>query len=396
MTTHLSKRNAVIASVLLIAAAAGISRMVASPTQPEAAPAAPTVLVSLPIQREVTGHDTYIGRFEATDIVDVRPRVNGYIDSVAFRDGEKIAKGQLLFVIDPRPYQAEVAQSEGRLADAKSQLALARTEFQRASTLIVTSAISKSVYDQRQQAQQAAEAAVSIADGNLATARLNLEYTQITAPMAGRMGRHLVSPGNLVQTGTSATLLTSIVADGPIDFYFDIDEESFLRYSRLTRTGTRSSAGGIGGKVSISLPGEERPSLTGTVDFSDNRLDASTGTLRARARVPNSDGALLPGQFGRIDLVGDAAHVALLVPDSAIRTDATDKVLSVVTADNKVAQRTIALGGLFGDLREVRSGLKPDERVVISGSQAVQVGALVVPKDEPLKVSEAQAEGDGK
>jgi multidrug efflux system membrane fusion protein len=396
MTQYISKRNAVIASVLLLAAAAGISRMVAIPTQPEAVAAAPTVLVSLPIQREVTGHDTYIGRFEAADTVHVRPRVNGYIDRVAFRDGEVIAKGQLLFVIDPRPYQAEVVQAEGRLADAQSQLALARTEFQRASTLIVTSAISKSVYDQRQQAQQAAEAAVKIAEGNLATARLNLEYTQITAPMAGRLSRHLVSPGNLVQTGTTATLLTTIVSDGPIDFYFDIDEESFLRYSRLTRSGARSSAGGIGGKVSIALPGDERPSLVGTVDFSDNRLDTSTGTLRARARVPNSDGALLPGQFGRIDLVGDAAHVALLVPDSAIRTDATDKVISVVTSDNKVAQRSVVLGGLFGDLREIRSGLKDDERVVISGSQLAQVGAPVVPKDQPLTVSEAQAEGDGK
>jgi RND family efflux transporter MFP subunit len=193
--------------------------------------------------------------------------------------------------------------------------------------------------------------------------------------MTGRAGRHLVSAGNLVQTGSNATLLTTIVSTDPIDFYFDIDEESYLRYGRLVRAGQRSSPSGTGGKVSVALPDENESSHTGTLDFADNRLDTSTGTLRARARISNADGTLMPGQFGRVEIVGDALHTALLVPDSAIVTDATDKVIDVVGADNKVVERTVELGRLFGDFREIRSGLRADDRVIISGSQHQRIAA---------------------
>jgi RND family efflux transporter MFP subunit len=369
-------------SALLVAAAFVILTTMFGCTKGSvAAPQSPTVLVSHPLERKLIGWDTYTGRFEATDTVEVRSRVAGYIDQVAFRDGDFVKKKDLLFVIDPRPYQAIANQARGRLEDARSRLQLTKLDLARAESLIASGTISTSLYDQRKQAHAAAVAGVITAEGSLERARLDLEFTRVLAPMPGRISRKLVSPGNLVAGGdANGTLLTTIVSVDPIELYFDIDEESYLRYGQQTAQGKRKSAGNVGSDARITLPGQSSPSRVGEIDFTENRLDRSTGTLRARARVPNADHLLNPGQFARVEIVGDAVHTALLVPDSAITTDATRRVLNVVSADQRIEVRPIAIGKLFGQFREITDGLRPGDLVIVSGLQRAQVGEKVTPQ----------------
>ncbi|WP_269502117.1 efflux RND transporter periplasmic adaptor subunit [Burkholderia sp. IMCC1007] len=364
-------RPAVLAAIPLAAllALTGCQSDDKTPTAP------PSVIVSAPVIRNVNDVDVYTGRFEAVDTVDVRPRVSGYLERVAFQDGATVKKGDLLFVIDPRPYDAAVTAAQGTLARAQSQLKLTQQDFERASILIKTDTIAQSLYDQRRQAVQSAQADVTSAQGALERARLDLSFTRIVAPMSGRIGRKLVSEGNLVKGGDSdATVLTTIVSQDPIDIYFDVDEESYLRYTRepAQSGGTASSR-----QVAIALPGDARPSLAGTMDFVDNRLDNSTGTLRQRARVANPAGRLSPGQFGRVYLSSRIAHAALLVPDSAVATDATRRVLYFVDSNGAVSVRPVTPGRLFGNLRAIDAGLKAGDRVIVDGFQRVQAGDKV-------------------
>jgi len=353
--------------------------------QPAVAPPLPSVQASQPIERTVTGWDTFTGRFEAVDTVEVRPRVGGSVDRVAFRDGSIVRKGDLLFAIDARPYQAAVTQAEGQLAQARSAVVLGNLELDRARKLIVTHAIAQSVLDQREQTQQAAAAAVTMAEGALERAKLDLAFTQVRAPIAGRISNKRVSEGNLVVGGDAgATLLTTIVSLDPIDVYFDIDEESYLRYGRLVRKGENGAGTALGGNVKIALPGDTAATIDGRLDFVDNRLDGSTGTLRARARVANADHTLNPGQFGRVSIVGAAPHRALLVPAAAVTSDATQQVLYVVGADDRIVARPVVLGRLFGKLREITAGLDATDRVVVSGLQRAQPGAKVAVQTHSL------------
>jgi RND family efflux transporter MFP subunit len=277
-----------------------------------------------------------------------------------------------------------VDQARGRLDEARSELQLANLNLARADTLIASGTIATSLYDQRKQAHAAALAGMTTAAGALERARLDLEFTRVVAPMSGRISRKLISAGNLVAGGdASGTLLTTIVSVDPINLYFDIDEESYLRYARLAAEGKRHSAGNAGSEVRIALPGQTEPSLTGEIDFTENRLDRSTGTLRGRARVPNPNHLLNPGQFARVELIGDAAHHALLVPDSAITTDATRRVLDVVGRDDHVAVRPITIGKLFGQFREITAGLQPDDRVIVAGLLRAQAGEKVTPQLQP-------------
>lgn len=349
------------------------------PQAQESAPAAPNVVVSQPLKSTISDWDSFTGRFEATDSVEVRSRVSGYLEKVAFRDGAIVKKGDLLFVIDSRSFQAAVTQAQGKLAQARSQQALAEQEYARAKVLIDSRTIAQSLYDQRLQAREAARAEVLSAEGALASARLDLEFTRITAPMSGRISRKLISEGNLVNGGSNdATLLTTIVSLDPIDIYFDIDEQSYLKYRR-------QSAGNIAGsQVRIALPGELQPSLSGRMDFIDNRLDPSTGTLRQRARVSNPDLALSPGQFGRVQFSARPAYEALLVPDTAVGIDATRKVLYVLDAQNHVELRPVQLGKLHDGLREVVSGLQADDRVIVDGLQRVRAGDTAIGEQRSL------------
>ncbi|WP_315742949.1 MULTISPECIES: efflux RND transporter periplasmic adaptor subunit [unclassified Bradyrhizobium] len=349
--------------------------------QPPQAAAAPPVTVAPPVKRTVTDWDEFTGRFEAMEEVQVRARVGGYITSVEFQDGAIVHAGDLLYVIDARPFEAVAEQAEGQLADAKAKTELARREFDRAETLNKTQAVSDSVVDQRRQALQSAQAAETQVEGVMKAAKLNVEFTHVLAPIAGRVSRHLVSAGNLVQgsdTGTS-TLLTSIVTLDPIYIYFDMDEATYQKNSRLWFEGKRPSSRDTPNPVQVTLTGETKPSHDGTVNFLDNRLDVSTGTLRSRAVIQNKDLSILPGQFGRVRLIGSLPYEALLIPDTAVATDQSRKIVFVVKDDDTVEARPVTLGPLDEGLRVIREGLKAEDRVIIDGIQRARVGAKVAP-----------------
>ena len=343
--------------------------------------APPPVTVAQPAKRTVTDWDEFTGRFEAMEEVQVRARVGGFVNSVEFRDGDIVRAGDLLYMIDPRPFEAVALQAEGQLADARAKAELAKRELDRALNLVQTSAVSESIVDQRRQTLQAAHAAEMQAEGALKAAKLNIEFTHVLAPMTGRVSRHLVSPGNLVQGSEgSATLLTSIVTLDPIYIYFDVDEATYLKNNRLWFEGKRPSSRDTPNPVQVTLTGENKPSHEGKMDFLDNRLDVSTGTLRSRAIIPNKDLSILPGQFGRVRLIGSSPYEALLLPDTAIATDQSRKIVFVVKDDNTVEARPVTLGPLDEGLRVVREGLKAEDRVIVDGIQRARVGAKVTPQ----------------
>jgi len=353
------------------------------PQQPAAGP--PPVTVAQPSKRTVTDWDEFTGRFEAVEEVQVRARVGGFVTSVEFRDGAFVSPGDLLYVIDARPFEAVAEQADGQLSDARAKAELAKRELDRALTLNQTQAVSDSIVDQRRQALQAAKAAEMQAAGALKAAHLNIEFTHVAAPIGGRVSRHLVSVGNLVQgsDNASGTPLTSIVSLDPIYIYFDMDEATYLKNNRLYFEGKRPSSRENPNPVQVSLTGETKPSHDGKVDFLDNRLDVSTGTLRGRAVIPNKDFSILPGQFGRVRLIGSSPYDALLLPDTAIASDQSRKVVFVVKDDDTVEERQVTLGPLDEGLRVIREGLKPDDRVIIDGLQRARVGAKVSPHTAP-------------
>ncbi|KWV60527.1 hemolysin secretion protein D [Bradyrhizobium macuxiense] len=346
-----------------------------------AAPPPPPVTVAQPVRRTVTDWDEFTGRFEAIEEVQVRARVGGFVNTVEFKDGAIVHAGDLLYTIDPRPFEAVALQAEGQLADARAKAELAKRELDRGLNLVQTSAVSEQVVDQRRQALQAAHAAETQAEGALKAAQLNVEFTHVLAPITGRVSRHLVTPGNLVQGADSgATLLTSIVSLDPIYIYFDVDEATYQRNSKLWFEGKRPSSRDTPNPVQVSLTGETKPSHDGTMDFLDNRLDVSTATLRSRAIIPNKDLSILPGQFGRVRIIGSAPYEALLVPDAAIVTDQSRKIVFVVKDDNTVEARPVVLGPLDDGLRVIREGLKVEDHVIVDGIQRARVGAKVTPK----------------
>jgi RND family efflux transporter MFP subunit len=349
---------------------------------PQAAAAAPPVTVAQPVKRTVTDWDEFTGRFDAVESVEVRPRVGGFITAVEFRDGTFVKAGDLLYLIDARPFEAVATQAEGQLSDARAKVELGKRELDRALTLQQSQNVADNIVDQRRQALQAARAAETQAEGVLKAAQLNVEFTHVTAPISGRVSRHLVSVGNLVQGSEgSSTLLTSIVTLDPIYIYFDIDEATYLKYNRLWFEGKRPSSRDTPNPVEVTLTGETKPSHNGTINFLDNQLDVSTGTLRGRAVIPNQDLSILPGQFGRVRLIASAPYEALLLPDAAIATDQARKIVFVVKDDNTVEAKPVTLGPLDDGLRVVREGLKPEDRVIVDGLQRARVGAKVTPRD---------------
>jgi len=350
------------------------------PASQAAAPPPPAVTVAQPVKRTVTDWDEFTGRFDAVEEVLVRARVGGFVNSVEFQDGAIVHTGDLLYVIDPRPFEAVAEQAEGQLADSRAKVELAKRELDRGLNLVQTSAVSEQVVDQRRQALQAAHAAETQAEGALKAAKLNIEFTHVLAPITGRVSRHLVSPGNLVQGSEGgATLLTSIVSLDPIHIYFDMDEATYQKNNRLWFEGKRPSSRETPNPVQVTLTGETKPSHEGTIDFLDNRLDISTGTLRSRAVIPNKDLSILPGQFGRVRVIGSAPYEALLITDSAIATDQSRRIVFVVRQDDTVEARPVMLGPLDDGLRVIREGLKAEDRVIVDGIQRARVGAKVNP-----------------
>jgi membrane fusion protein, multidrug efflux system len=346
----------------------------------QAAAAPPPVTIAQPLKRTITDWDEFTGRFDAVEEVQVRARVGGFVTGVEFRDGAIVNAGDLLYLIDSRPFEAVAEQADGQLSDARAKAELAKRELDRALTLVQSQNVAESTVDQRRQALQAAHAAQMQAEGALKAAQLNIEFTHVLAPLSGRVSRHLVSVGNLVQGSEGgSTLLTSIVSLDPIYIYFDMDEATYLKYNRLWFEGKRPSSRENPNPVQVALSGETRPSHEGKVDFLDNRLDASTGTLRGRAVIPNKDLSILPGQFGRVRLIASAPYEALLVPDTAVATDQSRKIVFVVKADDTIEARVVTLGPIDEGLRVIRDGLTADDRVVVDGLQRVRVGAKVSP-----------------
>src|ERR1700732_4359093 len=369
---------------LIVVFAITLSGCSDKPPQPAAA-AAPPVTVAQPTKRTITDWDEFTGRFDAVEEVQVRARVGGFVTNVEFKDGDMVHAGDLLYIIDPRPFEAVAEQADGQLSDARAKGELAKRDLDRGLALVQTSAVSEQLVDQRRQALQAAHAAVTQAQGALKAAPLNIQFSHVLAPLAGRVSRHLVSVGNLVQGSDNGggTLLTSIVSLDPIYVYFDMDEGTYLKYNRLYFEGKRPSSRENPNPVQVTLTGETKPSHDGKVDFLDNRMDVSTGTLRARAVVPNKDLSILPGQFGRVRLIGSSPYEALLLPDTAIATDQSRKIVFVVKDDDTVEAKPVTLGPLDEGLRVVREGLKPEDRVIIDGIQRARVGAKVTPQTAP-------------
>jgi RND family efflux transporter MFP subunit len=364
---------------LILLLAVALSACSEKPPQ-QAAAAAPPVTVAPPVKRTVTDWDEFTGRFEAVEEVQVRARVGGFVTNVEFRDGAMVKTGDLLYVIDSRPFEAVADQADGQLSDARAKAELAKRELDRGLTLNQSQAVSDSIVDQRRQALQAARAAEMQAEGLLKAAQLNIEFTHVLAPLTGRVSRHLVSVGNLVQGDTGAsTLLTTIVSLDPIYIYFDMDEATYLKNNRLYFEGKRPSSRETPNPVQVTMSGETKPSREGKMDFLDNRLDLSTGTLRSRAVIPNKDLSILPGQFGRVRLIGSAPYEALLLPDTAIATDQSRKIVFVVKDDNTVEAKPVVLGPLDDGLRVIREGLKAEDRVIVDGLQRARVGAKVSP-----------------
>jgi len=323
-------------------------------------PPPPTVLVAQPLQRQVEDWDDFVGQFESPASVDVRPRVSGYVTALGFKDGQQVAKGQLLFQIDPRPYQAIFDQTRAQTAHAAATLADARVELERSKSLLAARATSQQDVDTRLAAEHTAQADLAAAQAAERTAALNLAFTRVTSPIAGRASDAKSLPGNLVTQ--DVTILTSVVALNPIRFRFTGAEAEFLKYKRAGLIG-----GGAAPPVQIRLQDEPDYRWQGKLAFVDNAFDASSGVISAYALVDNGSDFLQPGMFGHLRLMGSRAYAGLLVPDSAVVTDQSRQELYVVGADGKVAQHMVQLGPLVDGLRVIRSGVAPTDRIVIDG-----------------------------
>ncbi len=343
----------------------------------------PVVSVTQPVVREVVEWDEYIGRLESPETVEVRARVSGYLDKVHFKEGKEVKKGDLLFTIDPRPYQAEFDHANAEYERAVSQTDLAKNDFERAKRLIATKAISEEDYDTKSKTYTAVQAAVRSAKATLDSAKLNLEFTQIRAPIDGRISRAVVTEGNLISSGVAgsgATLLTTIVSLNPLYLYGDADERSVLKYLHLRREGTRVSARDELIPAEMGLADEAGFPHKGYMDFVDNRIDPGTGTMRARGVFSNADHSLSPGFFGRIRIPGSGKYPALLIPDRALGSDQAQKFVYVVNAEKKVEFRPVKIGPMIDGLRVVKEGLKPGEQIVIEGLLRVRPGIVVEAK----------------
>ncbi len=334
-------------------------------------PPAPQVTVATPLVRQVQDWDEFTGRFEAPEQVDVRARVGGYIQGVHFRDGDYVRRGQLLFTLDPRPAQAALAAARAAVSQAQAQLTLAQAELARAETLLESQAVSQAEYDTRRGAVATAQANLASAQAGVRARQLDVEFTRVTAPISGRVSDRRVDPGNLVAGGSSAAdVLTTIVSSSPIFFAFEGSEAVLLKYQRQARNGAAP--------VAVRLQDEAAFNRSGTLNFTDNAIDTSSGVIRLRAVVPNADGFLKPGMFGQARLAGAGSYNAMLVPDAAVATDAARRVVYVVAADGSVAPRAVQLGPLVDGLRVIRSGLGAQDRVIISGLQRVQQPGIKV------------------
>jgi RND family efflux transporter MFP subunit len=357
-------------------------------------PPPPAVTVAKPVKRTVSDFDEYVGRFTAVNSVEVRARVSGYLDGVHFKDGQIVKQGDLLFTIDKRPFQNTLEQARANLVQAKSNLAFTESDYTRGQQLVRDKTITDQTFEQRAQAYRNAQASVSNNEAAVRQAELDIEFTELRAPVNGRIGDRRVSPGNLVTGGTSGntTLLATIVSTEPIYFEFTFDEASFLRYERLSNTGNEVASRSAGVQVTLKLIDERDFEHQGRMDFVDNVIDRATGTIRGRAVFANPNNIFTPGMFARVRMPASPPSEALLVPDAAIGTEQVQKYLLVVDAENTTRQKYIVPGQLTPDgLRVIKEGLGPDDRVVISGLMQARAGMKVRPQEQGAALGVAGA-----
>lgn len=360
--------------------------------QAQSAPPPPQVTVSNPVKKLVTDYDEYVGRFVAVDFVEVRGRVSGYLDAVHFQDGQLVKKGDPLFTIDPRTFKAALEQARASLVQAEANLAFADSNLKRARRLVEGTTITQQTLDERIQAKHVGEATVAAAKAAVLQAELDLEFTGLKAPVSGRIGDRRVAPGNLVTGGTggNTTLLATIASIDPIRFEFTFDEASYLRYLRQAQ---RADPNGSELKFAAKLKLIDEPGFTheGTMNFVDNVIDRSSGTIRGRAEFTNPDGRFTPGMFGRIQLSPSAPAEALLVPDTAIGTEQVRKYVMAVNAENVAQPKYVTLGPLVDDMRVITDGLSADDRIIINGLMRVRPGSKVTPQVAAEANTAAQA-----
>lgn len=368
-----------VAATLIAAVAAALALGgCSSEATPNTAVALVEVSVAPALQRDVVDWDEFTGRVEAVESVDIRPRVTGYIESVNFTEGSVVRKGDLLFVIDPRPYRAELTKAEAELTRAVARAELADSDVTRSEKLLAIKAVSQEEYDQRSNAAREAHASVAAARAAVEAARLNMEFTRVTAPISGRASKAAVTAGNLVNGGSGvAPLLTTIVSIDPIYVSFEGDEQVYLKYNELARRGERTSSRDAANPVQMGLANEDGYPHTGQMTFVDNQVDSRTGTIRARATFANKDGYFTPGLFARIKLLGHDKYSAVLVDDRAVGTDQNQKFVYVVDAKDTIVYRAVKIGRLTDGLRIVQEGLQPGENVVVNGLQRVRPGTVV-------------------
>jgi multidrug efflux system membrane fusion protein len=350
-------------------------------------PPPPTVTVAHPLQKSITEWDEYTGRFTALETVEIRARVSGFIDSVHFHEGQIVKKDDLLFVIDQRPYQIAVEQAKADIERAQAKLDIATQDVNRATPLLQSQTLTEREFDTRKSVQRDAAGQLASANAALKQAELNLEWTEVRAPIAGRISDKRVDAGNLISGGqTGATLLSVIVSIDPIHFVFDGSETDFLHYLRLAAAGTRPSSRDAPNPVAVRLADETEFTHTGRMDFVDNAINPKTGTIRGRAIFDNKDGFLTPGFFGRVRLFG-GTHDGLLIPDGAIASDQASKIVFTVAEDGTVGTKRVELGPIIDGLRVVRSGLAPTDRIVIDGLPRARPGQKVTAEDGTIKAA---------
>ncbi|MFC5067938.1 efflux RND transporter periplasmic adaptor subunit [Flaviflagellibacter deserti] len=386
----MARMRSIAAGGILIAAVSGgsifgwySSQTSASATIAAAPP--PSVVVSVPLKREITDWNEFAGRFEPSASVDIRARVTGYLRSIDFQDGQIVEAGQLLFVVDQRPYQTALAQARAQRSSAQAAVELASLELRRSEQLVGSNAVSQASLDQRRQQKKDADASLELAEAAVARAQLDLDYTEIRAPIAGRVSNRRVDPGTLI---TDSVLLTTIVALDPIYFVFDVSERDLLSYQRGLKKGEIAPLRDKSMPVEARMQGDEDWPYRGSIDFVDNRLEAGSGTIRARATLPNPDLFITPGQFGRLRMPLTRPYEALLIPETATLRDQADRVVLTVDADNKLKATKVELGSSQGrGLRVVRGGIGPQDRIVINGLMRARAGQAVSPQAGEIEPS---------
>jgi RND family efflux transporter MFP subunit len=365
-------------------------------SQQKAAPPPPTVTVARPVQRNIIDHDEYVGRFVAVDAVEVRARVSGYLESVHFTDGQLVKQGDLLFSIDKRPFQNTLDQARANLELARSNLTYTEADLARGKQLVKDKTITEQTFEQRAQAMRNAAASVAANEAAVRQAELDLQFTELRAPVAGRIGDRRITPGNLITGGLAGntSLLATIVSIDPIRLEFTFDEAAYLRYERFSRTGREVTGRDGSVIVALKLIDEAEFVHRGYMDFVDNVIDKASGTIRGRAVFGNAEGMFTPGMFARVRVPGTPAYQALLIAEAAIASEQARKYVLVVDSDNTAQQRYVTVGQAVDNLRVIKDGLKAEDRVIVNGLMRARPGARVTPEEASPQTSAVQSKSN--